>query len=105
MASNQKMSRGKKVLELSKDAMFKISCKSDNIFKKHCDGRTDKVTYRGASLLKTLRNDGRTFIEKDSVGKKFEDNFLAGVLMSTCRLNSAWANGNAGFKLSTNHML
>ena len=68
MASNQKMSRGKKVLELNKDAMFKISCKSDNIFKKHCDGRTegqtdgrtdgrrdrrtDKVTYRGASLLK-----------------------------------------------------
>ena len=41
MASNQKTSRGKKVLKLSKDAMFTISCKSDNIFKKHCDGRTD----------------------------------------------------------------
>ena len=44
MASNKKMSRGKKVLELSKDTMFKISCKSDKIFKKHCDGGTDGRT-------------------------------------------------------------
>ena len=77
MASNQKMSQGKKVLELSKDAMFKISCKSDNIFKKHCDGRrdgrtdgrTDKVTYRGASLLIMIIHGLELEKDKSTPGK------------------------------------